>query len=410
MAPGTRALILPARGYELIVATLALFECGALASVLPLATHETELRERRLTLGSTCIIGPGLSVQVYGERSNDPLGQDRLPYPGLALWSSGSTGAATASCFSLDAVLWNASQNAAEIGLTNSDRSLVVLPWWHSYCLVHQIISHLVVGASLAFADPPTFYPGFSSLISRFSPTNFTVVPAILRSIVSLLSTSEIGPNLVRQIFVGGGRAPSKLISQASRIFPKAEFVVTYGLTEAGPRVTTRRNAEVDGMDESYVGRPLHGIQIEREISGELLIKTPSQRAGFLRDGKFVATEGPIRTGDCGYIDEGRGMHVLGRVRRQIDCGGRKLNPADLENALLSIRGVMFAHVFATPHSRLGETPSAKLWIDVGEDAPSEEEIRESVSKRFQGLWSLWSIEVVPKSHPRPSRSWKDAD
>lgn len=100
------------------------------------------------------------------------------------------------------------------------------------------------------------------------------------------------------------------------------------------------------------VGRPYPGMRIQIVSRrgtplpdgrvGEIALDTPSQMAGYLKDGaatrRALAT-GLLRTGDLGYL-RGEELFWVGRVKERITVRGRKLDPSDFERALLRVPGL----------------------------------------------------------------------
>ena len=97
------------------------------------------------------------------------------------------------------------------------------------------------------------------------------------------------------------------------------------------------------------VGRPAPGLQVEiidpdggplpQGNVGEIAIRTPSRMLRYLGDDE--ATHGSMRddlllTGDLGYMRDGE-VFWIGRVRERIVLSGRKFDPSDFEQALLSV-------------------------------------------------------------------------
>ena len=115
-------------------------------------------------------------------------------------------------------------------------------------------------------------------------------------------------------------------------------------LASEGAAVVPGRTVEIVG-----VGRPAPGLEVEILDSagvplpqgsvGEIAIRTPSRMLRYLGDDQ--ATRAAIRadlllTGDLGYLRDGE-VFWIGRVRERIVLSGRKFDPSDFEQALLSV-------------------------------------------------------------------------
>jgi acyl-coenzyme A synthetase/AMP-(fatty) acid ligase len=147
---------------------------------------------------------------------------------------------------------------------------------------------------------------------------------------------------------------------------------VTYGLTEAGPRVTTLPSEQFLERAGS-VGLPIRGVELDvrREDGrscrpgeiGVLVVRTPSLMTGYLGSDADVAPHGWLTTGDLAARDAEGFVTLAGRADRQTKIRGRRVNPAMVERCLESHPGVVCAQVVvdaaaerlvATAHVRPG--------------------------------------------------------
>jgi acyl-CoA synthetase (AMP-forming)/AMP-acid ligase II len=90
------------------------------------------------------------------------------------------------------------------------------------------------------------------------------------------------------------------------------------------------------------------------------------------------ATEGGngwYYSGDLGRLDEKGRLYVFGRMKHQIDRGGLKIDPVEVEIALLECPGVSDAAVIGLPNPVLGETVCACV-VPTSEQVPSLEQLR----------------------------------
>jgi long-chain acyl-CoA synthetase len=112
-------------------------------------------------------------------------------------------------------------------------------------------------------------------------------------------------------------------------------LVEGYGLTEAAPVVTA--TTLQDSLPGS-VGRPLTGLELKVDASGELLVRSPAVMKGYWKDAdataRTITLEGWLRTGDTGKIDGGR-LFITGRIKDLIVLStGEKVASAAVEVAI----------------------------------------------------------------------------
>jgi acyl-CoA synthetase (AMP-forming)/AMP-acid ligase II len=169
---------------------------------------------------------------------------------------------------------------------------------------------------------------------------------------------------------------------------PSARPYITYGLTEAGPRVSTLPHRFVKQFPES-VGLPLRGVEIsildERGRTraprepGEIVVRTPSLMSGYFGDPartRSVIRNGLCHTGDIGYVDQRGLLYCLGRKDRQFKFGGRIVNPSVIEQSIASHPLVREVTVAKTESGR-----EERICARVKTREPSNENLAEELKK-----------------------------
>ncbi len=79
-------------------------------------------------------------------------------------------------------------------------------------------------------------------------------------------------------------------------------------------------------------------------------------------------TAGWLRTGDGGYLDGDGYLFLTGRLKEQINRGGEKVSPVEVDEVLLRYPGVAEAVTFAIPHDKLGEEVGAAVVLREGHE------------------------------------------
>jgi malonyl-CoA/methylmalonyl-CoA synthetase len=167
-------------------------------------------------------------------------------------------------------------------------------------------------------------------------------------------------------------------------------------MTETGMNTSNPYDGE---RRAGTVGFPLPGVEIritdrateeplEQGEVGTIEIRGPNVFNGYWRmpdrtrqefrdDGFFVS-------GDLGMIDDRGYVSLVGRDKDLIITGGLNVYPAEIENALDSIDGVVESAVIGVPHDDFGEAVTAV--VAARDDAPpTEEEIRRNLTNNFAG-------------------------
>ena len=103
-------------------------------------------------------------------------------------------------------------------------------------------------------------------------------------------------------------------------------------------------------------------------------------RAAFAAEAAFTA--GWFRTGDEGMLDDDGYLFLTGRLKEQINRGGEKISPLEIDDVLLRHPAVGQAVAFAMAHPKLGEEVAAAVVLQDGAEA-SERELRAHVSRHL---------------------------
>lgn len=323
----------------------------------------------------------------------------------LVLWTSGSTGLPKGVVLDWRGVLWNARANACELDIRPTDRALILLDPTYCYAFVHQILSHWIVGGSVAMPPQPVWLEATGRLVERFEPTTLAVVPSILRTLLALPRLhAPLGR--LRLLTVGGAAVDEALLRRAQETLPEVKLVVTYGLTEAGPRVATRFVRRHEDLPAGTVGRVLPGVDLWVDTEGQIFVRSPSVRVGVLEKGRIRLAPAWVATGDLGELGSNGTLRLIGRRRPMINRGGVKIAPGEIERVLCSDPNVVAARVVAMPHARLGEVPKA-LVVPRPYAVPT---ISSLACRCFEQLGAAWvpvAFEFMQSLPPAPS-GWKE--
>jgi fatty-acyl-CoA synthase len=113
------------------------------------------------------------------------------------------------------------------------------------------------------------------------------------------------------------------------------------------------------------------------------------------------STDGWLRTGDMGTIDEHGFMKLVDRSKDLIKSGGEWISSVDLENTLMCHPAVKEAAVIGVPHPKWQERPLAVVVLN--ENAVAEpDELREFLGTKF-AKWQLPDAFVFAEEIPRTS-------
>jgi long-chain acyl-CoA synthetase len=137
------------------------------------------------------------------------------------------------------------------------------------------------------------------------------------------------------RIAISGG-AP--LSTQIAEFFHTFDILILegWGLTECTTAATVNRPRR---FRFGTVGPAMPGVEVATEEDGELLIRSDTVFAGYLKDDEatreVLAADGWLRSGDLGTIDADGFVRITDRKKDIIvTAGGKNLSPQNIENAL----------------------------------------------------------------------------
>ncbi len=202
--------------------------------------------------------------------------------------------------------------------------------------------------------------------IERFAVTHLSATPSFYR----LLLPPEKPLRDVRAVTLGGERSDTRLIERLRELFPEARLRNLYASTEAGTLLAAEGDVFEIPTELADGVRVRDGrLEIHRALLGDI--------AGADVEGEWY------ETGDVVEIvaEAPRRFRIMSRERDWVNVGGHKVNPAEVEDALLAFPGVREARVAARKNSVLGEMLVAEV---VAAPVPTEAELRSFMAARLQ--------------------------
>ena len=259
--------------------------------------------------------------------------------PAAYLATSGSTGVPRIVPRSHRNLTAGARNVARTLDIGPGHRFVCVTPFHHSNGFHNTMLMPLLHGACIL--PMPDFSPAaFARLVRREGANVLIASPFVY----GLLADTVASP---------GDLAGLKLCLSAGARMPdgagerwRAGFGIRvgqlYGSTETS--VVSIDCSAVDPRDNSFVGNPIHGVEVRCSASGELAVKSEAVMSGYLGE---PPCDEFFLTGDLGSIDAQGGLRLTGRVGRIVNLGGVKVDPVEIERVLERLPGVSACFVDA---------------------------------------------------------------
>jgi long-chain acyl-CoA synthetase len=399
------ALLLPASA-EFAIALFAVSEAGGVAIPLDIYTKPQELLailrfldpelvvtnmslRRRIKEAdpAMCVVDldkTGLRVDFSGEPAPANADTDTPPVAdpeqdAVLILTSGTTGDPKAVRLSHRAIRRNIDMHLESLALAGDIISLQVLPLNYSYGLVACLLSTLRLQGTTILIPHPMEPKLIHALVERYGANLLMGSPLIFQYLLENGGDDQRALRALRYLTVGGDRCVPNQVNLIQRCLPWARTYITYGLTEAGPRVSTLAPQFLASQPQS-VGRPLPGVDIaivdrtgrpsQPGESGEVAVRTPSLMNGYFRDDARTAEkvrDGWLLTGDLGRLDADGFLYLLGRQDREFKFRGRRVHPGYIEQIILAHPEVQEVHV-ARADGAQGEYLRATLKAEVNSE------------------------------------------
>jgi long-chain acyl-CoA synthetase len=316
-----------------------------------------------------------------------PRAQERAA---MLLQSSGTTGQpkiVRRIGAALDAV---ARSVAASAQLTAGDRVLAAVPLCHSYGVESARLAPLFAGAAIHLCDG--FDP--ATVCRAVESDAISVFPGVPFMFETLVERCAAAPNL-RLAYSAGGPLPRRVFDHALERLG-VRIGQLYGSTEVGA-VTFNDPSTTLECDPLSVGLAMPGVEIrvldanrpdvDRPLAngqtGQVVIAAPTMLDRFIDDSTPPVIDGFFFTGDLGHLNARGELTITGRLKLQIDVGGLKVNPIEVEQVILSHEAVRECAVVPLPVSQTLNRLKTVVTLKPGHESVSMDELREYVRGRL---------------------------
>ena len=235
----------------------------------------------------------------------------------------------------------NLADNATCLDMKIPPRTVLlsVLPIHHAYCLSMDILKALSLGGIICINDSLLHV---AKNIKLFKPNMILMVPLMIETMAKKLeSTAMLPPKLIKnKVF---GEQFHTICSGGAYLNPAyidmfAKYGITilqgYGMTECSPVISTNVSWDIR---KDTVGQLMPNCE-GKSVDGELWVRGSSVMQGYYKmpeETKETLQDGWLRTGDLGYVDEDRFVHLTGRKKNLIITkNGENVSPEELENKI----------------------------------------------------------------------------
>lgn len=239
--------------------------------------------------------------------------------------------------------------------------------------------------------------------IERHRLTHLSATPTFLNLLCTQHSNSH--PS-VKRITTGGERLPPPLIDRIARMFPNAKLTNVYASTETGSLLAADGEHFTVPADLQTKVKIIDG---ELAVHRSLLAKSVRTQGTGRVVGEFFLTGDQVERvetvnepnsqadNSVGGIPSGTSplrFRFLGRRQDEINVGGFKVNPLEIEERLLAMAEVAGARVYGRANSVTGYLVACDLVLQPGQTLTALQ-IRERLSPQLAAYQLPRIVKIV---------------
>lgn len=189
-------------------------------------------------------------------------------------------------------------------------------------------------------------------LVSEHSIQSLTGSPIQISKLMDKISNSNLALNRLDRVTISGGMISARLHKRINEMLSDSIRNV-YGSSEIGGISLLHLDSEMANYGAGYL---LPGVQVQimndsssDNDAGLINVKSPCMTTHYLNDiesTKKSFINGWFYSGDRGYIQNSGLLTISGRDNELINVGGVKVNPAIIDEDILSHPGILDAACF----------------------------------------------------------------
>jgi acyl-CoA synthetase (AMP-forming)/AMP-acid ligase II len=277
-------------------------------------------------------------------------GLSQLDDDALILFTSGSTGAPKGVVHTHRSLRARWMALREQLGTAAFARTLCMLPTHFGHGLICNCLFPWLSGQDLYITPPfrPDIIMRLGALLDEHRITFMSSVPSVWRMALKMSRRPQAGS--LRRVHVGSAPLSAHVWEEIRSWTGTRQVCNAYGITETGSWVAGLANADVaaeDGLVGEGWGAVIKVLRTsETDVpldasaecavgeTGYVWLNTPALMKGYFQRDDLTAKaviDGWFFTGDIGVLDARGRLSLRGRERDEINKGGMKIYPADVD-------------------------------------------------------------------------------
>lgn len=265
------------------------------------------------------------------------------------IYTSGSTGKPKGVMLSHKNIVANTRSICQYLQLTENDIQMVVLPFF--YVMGKSLLNtHMAVGGTVVINNKFAFPAAVIKQMITENVTGFSGVPSTFAYLLhrSPLASSSQQLASLRYVSQAGGHMPKQIKLALRSVLPEqTKIFIMYGATEASARLTwldpEHFSEKIDSIGKAIPDVTIKildsdGSPLPPGQTGEIVAQGDNIMKGYWKNDiatRLVLDHNGYHTGDMGYMDSDGYVYVTGRRDNQLKVSGHRVDPQEIEDALM---------------------------------------------------------------------------
>jgi len=249
---------------------------------------------------------------------------------------------------------------------------LTALPLYHVFAMTVCGFYAMHAGMKSVLVINPRDRASLLSALRKEPPHVFPGINTLFNALAHDERFAKLDFSTLRLAF-GGGMAIQRSVAERWRSVTGRPLIEGYGLSETSPVVAANPTNATEYSGS--VGLPVpsteicivdqQGQPVEPGVEGEIAVRGPQVMRGYWQapaeTAAVMTTEGFLRTGDIGRMDERGFVYIVDRKKDMILVSGFNVYPNEIEAVVSELPGVLECAAVGVPDAQSGEL--VKLFV-----------------------------------------------